>query len=305
MKSRPKWSHGLNARVRTDYLLGPHTTFKIGGPAEFMVNARDAEAVGELVQRLEGETALRVMGAGSNILVDDAGISGVVLSLAGTLREIYIEEGMLDVGAGVKLRALLKEAADLGFTGLESLAGIPGTVGGAVQMNAGGREGTIGDAVHSVTCVSDTGQLETLTREQCAFGYRANSLAGKIVLSARLRLVEEDRKVIVRKMSEMMAVKKRTQPLGSLSAGCVFKNPPGEKSAADLIREAGLVGEHVGGAYVSAKHANYIINREGASFDDVSGLIDMIVKRVEDLFGVRLALEIEIWSDREPLRKKL
>jgi len=304
MKSPASLFRGLTLKVRPDYLLGPHTTFKIGGPAQYMVNVNDAQALCDLIGRLNGEgVPFRVLGGGSNILVDDAGISGAVISMGGRLKEIYIREGLLEVGAGLRLPALLRETADLGFSGLEHLAGIPGTAGGAVRMNAGGRERAIGDAVQSVTCVLNAGQLETIPRNACGFGYRTSAFADKIVLSASLKLDEEDRKVIVENMAKVLAAKKLSQPLGSLSAGCVFKNPPAAKSAGQLIQEAGLVGESVGGAFVSAKHANYIINREGAAFDDVLGLIEKVRSRVQDVFAVRLELEIEIWSDRESLRK--
>jgi len=292
---------GLKVRVRRDYLIGPHTTFKIGGPAEYFVSVGDVETACELIRRIrEQEVKMRVIGSGSNIIVDDRGLRGVVLSLSSAdMREIYIREGMIETGAGVKLRTLLKETSELGLSGLEPLAGIPGTAGGAVLMNAGTPERTIGDAVHSVTCVSGDGRLETLSKGQCGFGYRTSALGDKIILSALIRLAEEDRKVIVAEMSRSLADKKKTQPLGSLSAGCIFKNPPGEKRAGQLIQQAGLVGQRVGGAVVSAKHANFIINRGGATFDDVMTLIEKIRGEVLDSFGVSLELEVKVWSDRE------
>jgi len=300
-KSLQNLFSGLEARVRPDYLLGPHTTFKIGGPAECYIVVGTNEVACEAVRRIrENEIPLHIIGAGSNIIIDDKGVKGVVMSIASSeLREIYFRDGYILAGAGVKLRTLLKETRDLGLSGLEPLTGIPGMAGGAVLMNAGTAERTIGDAVHSVTCISGDGRLETLSKEECGFGYRTSVLEGKIILSMLLDLTEEDIKVIVTEISQYRAAKKKTQPLGSLSAGCVFKNPPGDKSAGWLIQEAGLVGNRVGNAVVSAKHANFIINRGGATYDDVMKLIKIVQDRVSDAFGVNLELEVKIWSDQE------
>jgi UDP-N-acetylmuramate dehydrogenase len=278
--------------------LAAATTFGIGGPAELMARPRSRdELAGLLAAAASGGLRVRVLGAGSNILAADEGVGGLVIRLVG--REFGFMEGLpgaLRCGTGVRLARLVREAAARGLSGLECLAGIPGTVGGALVMNAGGRYGCIGDLVEEIEALDTEGESQVLSREEAGFGYRRSDLGGMVLTACRLRMTPENPELVGRRTREVLAEKRASQPLDEASAGCVFRNPSDDMPAGRLIEELGFKGRAVGGAVVSERHANYIVNRGGASCGDVLELIDAIREAAAERRGVELEMEVEIWS---------
>jgi UDP-N-acetylmuramate dehydrogenase len=264
--------------------LGPYTTMKVGGPAEFFIEPRSPEELAEVFAAArECDVPVRYLGSGANLLVGDAGVRGAVIHL----RRFNGRDG-LHVGAGYNLAKLCKETALEGLAGLEVLAGVPATVGGAVRMNAGGRHGELASAVAYVDVMTPQGALRRLSKDQVGFRYRRTALDGAIVVAAGFVLRPADG--VRERYDAILEEKKRTQPLGSHNAGCMFKNPPGGH-AGRLIDEAGLKGARVGDAHVSAKHANFIVNDGRATASDVLRLVDVIRSRVP----APLELEVEVW----------
>ena len=211
------------------------------------------------------------------------------------------------VGAGADLAKLVIETGKMGLGGLEVLAGIPASVGGALRMNCGGKYGEIGSSVHSLSYMSDSGDIFTLKRDQVEFGYRSCSIKAGLFLSATFELSEDDPEALRQRILDIFAYKKKTQPLASASAGCAFKNPPTEvsdKGAGQLIDEAGLKGLTVGGARVSPVHANFITLASGGGANDVIRLIRLVKKRVQEHCGVMLAEEVVIWGNA-PITPKI
>lgn len=278
--------------------LAGATTFGIGGPAEWLARPRSRAELARLLARAAEEgLPLRVLGAGSNLLVADEGVRGLVVKLAG--REFAALEqppGALRCGAGLKLPRLVREAASAGLSGLEGLAGIPGSVGGALATGAGGRYGTIGDVAEEVEALDLGGKELRVGREEAGFGYRSSNLRGLVLTGCLLRLSPEEPRLVAERTRRVRAEKRAAQPLGESSAGCIFKNPEGGPPAGKLIEELGFKGRRSGGAAVSEVHANYIVNRGGASCGDVLELIDAIREAASRQRGVDLELEVEIWS---------
>ncbi len=287
--------------------LAAHTWFGLGGPARWMARPQDIEQLAELTRRcVRAGLPLRVLGQGANLLVGDDGVDGLVVRLD---RPVFKriewpapegpqgEEVTVRAAAGADLGRLTLEAVRRGLAGLECMAGIPGTVGGAVRMNAGGRFGQISDVIRSVRVMHRDGRQGVVPREEAGFAYRRSGLGDVLILEAELALRRDDPRRLHERYRAVWEVKRRTQPLRENSAGCVFKNPPGH-SAGALIDRAGLKGRKVGGACVAREHANFIVAREGATASDVLELIGQIRDEVSDRFGVDLELEIELWGCR-------
>jgi UDP-N-acetylmuramate dehydrogenase len=290
---------GLEAIVQEGVPLGPLTTFGVGGPAEYLVRPRTEAELRDVVERCaKAGLDVRVLGRGSNILVCDEGVKGAVIQLVGeAFSTIAPEDDLLRAGAGAPLPKVVAEAARGSLAGIECLVGIPGTVGGAVRMNAGGAFGDMGQTVERVKVMDARGETFYREREDLAFGYRTSNIAARYVLEVELRLMPDGQKAIQERMKKIWISKKNSQPMNAASAGCVFKNPRG-LSAGLLIDQAGLKGAAVGGAVVSRKHANYIVlkDREKARASDILGLIEQIRKAVKERFDVYLESEIEVWS---------
>ena len=287
---------GTSRRFELDVPLGRLTWFRVGGSARFVFRPRDAEDLSALVMRARNEDVpVKVLGSGANVLVSDDGFDGVVVRLdhPAFSRELRCEGGV-EVGAGVELMPLSRGCSQEGLSGLEGLAGIPATVGGAVRMNAGGRFGDFGSVVSEVEILRDDGVIERRTRDALGFGYRQSELGNGIVLSARLALSEDDPVRVKKHFDECFEYKKASQPLADRSAGCVFKNPAGA-SAGALIDQAGLKGKAFRKAHISHRHANFIVTELGAKASDVLGLIDIVRERVAEECGVQLELEIDVW----------
>jgi len=243
----------------------------------------------------ENHVPTRVLGGGSNLVVQDEGIKGVVLHLADPAFSKITVDGMrVTAGAGASLSRLISHSVKAGLAGLDALVGIPGTVGGALHGNAGGKSGDIGQHVASVQVVTIAGEGFVRQEDELAFAYRSSSLNELIILEARFELHHEDPDEITRRMRKLWIMKKATQPLTFQSAGCIFKNPRG-MSAGWLIDQAGLKGTRIGNAEFSDRHANFIVTHPGASSHEVFKLIDLARSKVSEQFGVDLELEIQIW----------
>jgi UDP-N-acetylmuramate dehydrogenase len=283
--------------VTNDQPLAPLTWFRLGGPAEFLAKPRSLDQLSALYNYCQAESIpFRVLSGGSNILVRDAGVSGVVVHLESpAFADVVIEDRRVEAGAAVPLTALISQTARAGLAGLESLTGIPGTVGGALRGNSGGRQGTIGQLVRRVTVLTDEGNVEAREGDGLSFGYRWSNLDDPLILTAEFELDREDPEAVVKRMRRIWIVKKENQPYGHQSSGCIFKNPAPEVSAGLLIEQAGMKGARVGGAEVSDRHANYVVAHPGASSSDVLALIEQIHQRVWQQFGYDLELQIQIW----------
>lgn len=274
--------------------MSRHTTFKIGGPVRALIEPKSIGAFVWCVRELEGrELPYFLLGNGSNLLISDGGHKEVALSTA-RLDTVRVSGDSLICGAGVVLSRLANAALNEGLTDLEFAHGIPGTLGGAVYMNAGAYGGEMGDIVESVTFVERDGQVRVLPKSECAFGYRSSRFQkGGAILSATLRLRPGDPKAIKARMEELMEARREKQPLNYPSAGSTFKRPEGDY-ASRLIDQCGLKGLQVGGAQVSEKHAGFIVNLGNATFSDVYALMAMVVTKVYKETGVRLEPEVRI-----------
>jgi UDP-N-acetylmuramate dehydrogenase len=284
--------------ARVDEPMASHTSFRVGGRVRYFLEPRDWDELRLSYQRCrEAGLRIRVLGRGSNTLVGDGHYYWPVISTR-RLRGLHRDGNRLEVGAGIDLTRLLSAAESWGLGGLEPLSGIPGTVGGAVAMNAGGRYGCVADRLAGAL-VAMPGEMPCwMDASELGLAYRRSNLVDgrPFLLSATFDLESARPERLLQRRRSILAEKSATQPLRAWSAGCVFKNPRGS-SAGFLIDKAGLKGLRVGGAVVSTKHANFIVNSGGATATDVLQLIGLVVERVYDAFGVRLELEIEVWAD--------
>jgi len=287
---------GLDEIVRSNYPLGKCTWYGLGGNAEYFVRPRTAEELKTVVQRcIENNVPIHVLGFGTNLLVKDEGVRGVVIKFeAENFAKVEFDGERVTAGAGCDLGQLVLGCVRNGLSGLEALTGIPGSVGGAVKMNAGGNFGDISSSVESVTLMDKCGTIFTKGKPELEFDYRWSNITAKFILDAKMKLIEADPEQILRTTKEIWIYKKNTQPLNTKNAGCVFRNPRGMAAGA-LIDRAGLKGLQIGGATVSEKHANFVIAEKGCKSGDVIRLIDAIKNRVKEKFDVDLELEIEIW----------
>jgi len=283
----------LSGTIRRDEPLARHCSYRIGGPASLVI---DCDSVADLALTTsvlaEEDLAWTVLGKGSNVLVADAGFDGAVITLGREFKRHALEGEHLRTGAGVILAAIVNDAFSAGRTGLEFAVGIPGTVGGALAMNAGSRDEWIGSVVESVTVFVPGQGLVGIRGPEIAWAYRNSGLSTRgIIVEASLRLDEGDEVYIRRTMEASLRRRKRSQPLGVPSAGSVFVNPDGD-SAGRLIEAAGLKGSRVGGAVVSDIHANFIVNTGGATAADVVELIGLIRDTVKDMHDIELRPEV-------------
>jgi UDP-N-acetylmuramate dehydrogenase len=276
--------------------MAEHTWFKLGGPARYFVEPRDEQELLEVVRRChENSVEMYVLGRGSNLLVADEGVNGVVIHLTKeNFGKIGFEDTIVRAGAGADLRHVLMECAQKGLSGLECIVGIPGSIGGAVKINAGGSFGDIGNVAHSVRLMDSSGFGFVREREDIYFGYRMTNIMAKFILEVEFSLVPDDPERIGRQIKEIWMLKRNTQPMGGRNAGCIFKNPRA-LSAGALIDKTGLKGHRIGGAYVSERHANFIMADDGAKSADVLSLIELIREKVRDRFEIELELEVDIW----------
>jgi len=276
--------------------LANYTKYGLGGAADYLVAPQSIQQLQEIMKRCqENNLSVRVLGFGSNLLISDEGVKGVVIRLENpSFCQSKFEQTTLTAGAGANLNNLVLESVRKGLGGLESLTGIPGSIGGAARMNAGGRFGDIGSVIQSVTVMDAQGTVFEKAKPELIFDYRATNITAKVILGAVIELTESDPDTLLHMVKEVWIYKKNTQPLDAHNAGCIFKNPRG-LSAGALIDRAGLKGTQIGGAVISEKHANFIIAEKGCKSSDIRQLIDLIRTKVRDKFDVTLELEIEIW----------
>jgi UDP-N-acetylmuramate dehydrogenase len=282
--------------VKRNEPLAPYTHLRLGGPAEMLVQPRSREELSAVVRQcFQERTPLRVLGSGCNLLVRDEGVAGAVLRLSESAFTQFSAEGKLVRAAtGASVQALISHAARHGLAGLETLVGIPGTVGGALRCNAGDRTGDIGQYVRQVEVLDGRGNPQVRDREELRFSDHASNLDDPVLLSAEFALEPDTPDAIVKRMIKAWIIRKAAQPLGFQRAARIFKNPRGF-NAADLIEQSGLAKTRVGGAEVSDRDANYVVVYPGASSRDVLRLIDLISSRVQERFRIELERDITVW----------
>jgi UDP-N-acetylmuramate dehydrogenase len=287
---------GFEKIVRQGEPLAMHTWFQLGGTAEYFAEPETPEQLLALLRRCkENQKTVRVLGRGSNLLVRDEGVKGVVVRLsAPAFHHISADGHTVTAGGGASLGRVVTTAVHHGLSGMETLIGIPGTIGGALHGNAGAHGGDVGQWTTHATVVTVAGELLERDRHDLAFSYRESNLDDLVILEAKFELEEDEPRELARRMQKHWIVKKAAQPLGHQCAGCVFKNPRGA-SAGELIEAAGLKGTRIGGASVSERHAGFIIAEPECTSTDVLRLIHLIRDQVRDRMGVELDLEIEVW----------
>jgi len=293
--------------VGTNVPMSQHTSFGIGGPADILVIPHTIEALAQAVKAVyaAGEEPM-VMGNGTNMLVLDGGVRGVVIKVCNGLSRVTAHDDLVTAESGVRVASLCCTCADFGLSGLEWAAGIPGALGGALTMNAGANGGEVGQFVEWVRVVRPDGSIEKLSRAQLAFGYRYSSFQGikAVIAQACLRLHPCDPVIIRERMCAVLEERCEKQPVAMPSAGCVFKRPKNDY-AGRLLEEVGAKGLRVGGAVVSEKHANFIVNDGGATAADVLELIDLARTKVWDVFGVDLVPEVCVRGEPLPGQVRL
>ncbi len=287
----------LDQIVKTDVSLAEYTWYKLGGPAKYFIEPDNYDQLLDVIKRChENNIDIYVLGGGSNLLIDDAGVDGAVVSLSSEcFKKIEFNGDIVKAGAGVSMSHLLRESARQGLGGMECMAGIPGTVGGALKINAGGRFGDIGSLTKSVDLIDSSGYEFTWQANELYFGYRMSNITARFITAAEFHLAPDDPERIGQLIKEVWMLKKSSQPMDTRNAGCVFKNPRA-MSAGALIDKAGLKGTRVGGAIVSERHANFIVVESGATSKDVLELIDLVIEKINERFGVELELELQIWK---------
>ena len=286
-------------RVLCDEPMSKHTTFRVGGPADYFLMPKNTEEVQKVVTLCrENSMPYYVLGNGSNLLVSDRGYRGVIVQIYKEMNRIQIEGTTIRVQAGALLSKIGSAALEAGLTGFEFASGIPGTVGGAVVMNAGAYGGETKDILKSATVLTPDGSVLTLYNEELELGYRTSVVAKNdyVVLEAEYELLPGERESIRAKMDELKVQRVTKQPLEFPSAGSTFKRPEGY-FAGKLIQDAGLRGFTVGGAQVSEKHCGFVINKGGATAADICELIQQVSDRVMQEFGVRLEPEVKMLGE--------
>jgi UDP-N-acetylmuramate dehydrogenase len=288
----------IRGEVRFKEPLSFHTSLRIGGPADIFIVPQDVEDIRLALSFAEREQlSLDVIGGGNNLLVSDRGVRGVVLKLEGCLGRAEFNGEEAVAGAGVSLSALIREAAALNLGGIECLVGVPATVGGAVAMNAGTLDGGIADFISAVYFLYPDGTLGEFKPGNGSYSYNVFTPPAKSVLiGARLQLHRRPFAEIQKDIKQRLKQKKSTQPLALASVGCVWKNPPGE-TATRLIEKVGLKGKRLNGAEISAKHANFIVNRGGAAASDIKALMQLTLDLVRNHFGITLEPEMKTMGE--------
>ena len=296
-KDISEYLNNYNCSIIFNAPMKEHTSFKTGGNADILINPKDNEAVkAVLTFAKENNTPLTVVGNLSNMLVSDNGIRGIVLKTAGGLNDISLSDNVITAGAGVSLARLCIFALDNSLSGLEFAYGIPGTVGGAVYMNAGAYGGEIKDVLKSVKHITPELSTEQKPADELSLSYRHSFYSdndGYFIIDAQFELKKDDPKLIKERMDDFLSRRKSKQPLEYPSAGSTFKRPEGY-FAGKLIEDCGLKGYRIGGAMVSKKHAGFVINYDNASTEDILNLITYIQKTVKEKTGVTLETEVKI-----------
>lgn len=283
----------VRGRLKENEPLAPMTWFRVGGPAEFLFRPADAQDLADFLRDLPLEMPVIVIGAASNLIVRDGGINGVVVKLARGFGEVEIEADGIIAGAACLDVTVSEHAAASGLAGLEFLSGIPGTIGGAVAMNAGAYGGEIAQILDWAEIVTRSGEIKRLSVEELGLSYRHSTLpADAIVVRARLRAQQGDAGLIGARMAEIKAKREATQPVRARTGGSTFANPEGQK-AWELVDAAGCRGLTIGQAQISELHCNFLLNLGGATAAELEGLGEEVRKRVQEKSGVSLRWEIK------------
>ena len=280
--------------------LKKHTTYGIGGPADLMIFPKSKQDLIKVIEIInENKIQLTILGSGSNVLVSDNGIRGAVISLKNSLKQIEVDENILYAECGTMLGKIVKHAVKNNLIGLENLNGVPGTLGGALIMNAGAWGGEISENLIHVEVINSKSEIQKIQKKDLNFSYRQSSFnKDDILLSAKFNLQKADKDVIKDNFIEAQSGRKKSQPLNKRSAGSLFKNPK-NNSAGKLLDEAGLKGFSIGDAKISEKHANFFINDGDATSKDMLMLIKKAHKEVKDKFNVNLSLEVKLMGFNE------
>ena len=289
---------GFSGKVAESESMARHCSLKVGGPAGLFVVPGDIGELNLLVDVLEsGGVSWCVLGGGTNVLFANGGFAGCVIRLGEDFTDIQVnDQRILEAGAAATTAAVLEECVRSGLSGLEFLSGIPGTIGGAVRMNAGTRKEDIAGAIVELKVLAD-GRASWVRGDEVKFSYRDLALGtGTIILGARFRMNEDTQETIRSRIDEQRKMRSQTQPTSESSAGCWFKNPEGD-SAGKLIDSAGLKGQAVGGAMVSEVHANFLINTGGAKAQDFLRLAGVVREAVKEAFGVTLEEEVHVFEE--------
>lgn len=296
---------GLKGKLLEQEPMSRHTSWKTGGNADYFYRAADINDLSEFMSRLPAYMPITWVGFGSNLLVRDGGIKGVVISVLGVLDKLELtNETGLVVGAGVSCAKVARFAAKHGLSGVEFLAGIPGTIGGALAMNAGAYGGEIWNYVTQVETINRVGDCNTYTKDKFDITYRSVSIPdGQWFINANVALEKSSKEVVDISIREMLAERAEAQPLGQYSCGSVFRNPPNDH-AARLIEVCGLKGKTVGGASVSEKHANFIINSNKASSSDIEQLIELVQATVYEKHTITLIPEVRIIGEAKEVTRQ-
>jgi UDP-N-acetylmuramate dehydrogenase len=280
-------------RLKEHEMLAPMTWFRVGGPAEFLLRPADAEDLCDFMRDLPLEMPVTVIGAASNLIVRDGGINGVVIKLARGFGEVEVEADGIIAGAAALDVTVSEYAASAGLTGLEFLSGIPGTIGGAVAMNAGAYGGEVAGVLDWAEIVTRSGELKRLSVQELGLSYRHSSLpADAVVVRARLRAQPGEAALIAARMAEIKSKREATQPVRARTGGSTFANPEGQK-AWELVDAAGCRGLRMGNAQVSELHCNFLLNLGEATAAELEGLGEEVRRRVEQKSGVSLRWEIK------------
>jgi len=291
-------SIGFQGEIRQQEELKRCTSFSIGGPADFFIIPSDRNELKNVIQDFRGKKiAYRILGNGTNLLVSDEGVRGMIIKIGPGLGNYSFQGNTVLAESGAPLTALAQAAAQRGLSGLEFAAGIPGTVGGAVVMNAGWQGRDMSQILKTVRAFNPGKGIKNYINRQCRFTYRGSRFRGgdEIILAAECELKPDSTSAIKEKTKENLKKRRRKFPLRYPSAGSIFKNPPGD-FAGRLIETAGLKGKRVGDAQISEKHANFIINQGRARSGEVLELIELVRQSVKEKFDIDLELEIEIWK---------
>lgn len=285
------------SKIRYDELMSRNTTMKVGGPCDALVLPTSIEDIKNVIEYAKSNNIKwRVLGNGSNVIVKDEGVRGIIIKISNNFSEITVDGEYITALSGLSMPKLAHTAKKNLLSGFEFACGIPGTIGGGIKMNAGAYGGELKDVVVSVDCLDEQGNVKTLTNDELHFSYRHSIFSENknlIILGAKFKLFKSELKLIEDKMNENNLARQTKQPLEYPSAGSVFKRPEGY-FVGKLINDSNLKGVSVGGAQVSEKHAGFIVNKDNATCNDILGLIELIKATVNEKFGVLLETEVEI-----------
>ena len=282
--------------IRRNVPLAMHTWLQLGGPAEYFAEPKTLDELLAVLRRCrQEEIPARILGFGSNLLVPDAGVPGMVIRLTSPVFcDIRNKETLLTAGGGAKLGRIVTHSAHAGLAGLEGLIGIPGTVGGALYGNVGTNHGDIANWVESVVVTNLSGEVAQWTKEEIAFSQRHDTLADVVILSATFRLTEDDPLELAKRLQNLWIIRKTQQPMSHQGGGRLFRNPPG-LNVSELIERAGLKGTRIGGAVICDRNTNFVLAEPECTSGDVLRLIDLVHEQVAERLEIELELELEIW----------